>query len=122
MQQPEKVSLATLRGGAAVEQFDAELLRVLENVVDINTDGKTRTVTLAVKITPDKNRSFCAVEVCVSSKLRPNESFETQMYLGMQNGLPFAMEHNPEQMTLELNSQVTKSSLPVIQFPIAKEN
>ena len=34
MAEHEQVTLATLRGGAAVEMFDAELQRVLENVLD----------------------------------------------------------------------------------------
>lgn len=95
-----RMSLATLAGGAAVEKFDAELERVLQNISDINTTGGDRSITLAVKIKPDKERSFCRISVHVSSRLQPEEPFGTQMFLGREGGRTVAFEHNPEQLKL----------------------
>ena len=35
----EKVSLATVGGGAAIERFDIALQQVVNNILDVNTDG-----------------------------------------------------------------------------------
>lgn len=95
-----KLSLANLYGGGAVEKFDAELDRVLENITDINTTDGPREVVLKLTIKPDKERSFCAIEVSVKSKLQPEEAFSTQIFLGREGGKTTAFEHNPEQLKL----------------------
>jgi hypothetical protein len=94
----DRLSLGNLYGGGAIEKFDAELDRVLQNIVDINSGEGPREVTLKVKLKPDKDRSFCSVEVQVSSKLQPEEPFGTQMFLGREGGRAVAFEHNPEQL------------------------
>jgi len=95
-----RMSLATLAGGAAVEKFDAELDRVLQNIADINTTGGERSVNLKVSLKPDDDRSFCRVSVQVSSKIQPETPFGTQMFLGREGGKTVAFEHNPEQLKL----------------------
>jgi len=95
-----RMSLATLAGGAAVEKFDAELERVLQNIADINTTGGDRGITLKVTLKPDAERSFCRVSVQVSSRLQPEEPFGTQMFIGREGGRTVAFEHNPEQLKL----------------------
>lgn len=95
-----RMSLATLAGGAAVEKFDAELDRVLQNITDINTTGAERSVSLKVKLKPDPERSFCSVAVQVTSTLAPEEPFGTQMFLGKEGGHTVAYEHNPKQLKL----------------------
>jgi hypothetical protein len=103
----QRLSLANLYGGGAIEKFDAELLRVLDNIVDINTCDGAREVTLKVSLKPDKDRSFCAVEVSVKSKLQPEEAFGTQIFLGREGGLTTAFEHNPEQLKFGFQPQVS---------------
>lgn len=66
------VSLETLGGGSAVERFNYELARALENIGDINTKADViREVTLKVKIKANDDRSFAMVEIIASSKLAP---------------------------------------------------
>ena len=36
----EKVSLATVGGGAAIERFDIALQQVINNILDVNTDAR----------------------------------------------------------------------------------
>lgn len=53
----EKLSLVNLGGGAAVEMFDEALEKVLENILDPNTEAKTkRVITLKMTISPAENR------------------------------------------------------------------
>jgi len=108
-----RMSLATLAGGAAVEKFDAELDRVLQNIADINTTGAERSVSIKIKLKPDPERSFCRVAVQVSSQLAPEEPFGTQMFLGREGNHTVAYEHNPEQLKLGYKPhEVSKSPQP----------
>lgn len=66
----EKVSLANLAGGAAVERFDAELARVLDNIADPNTKVKqARKIKLEVAIVPTEDRATGVLEIKASCSL-----------------------------------------------------
>ena len=79
----EKVSLATVGGGAAIERFDIALQQVINNILDVNTDArKERSVTLKVTFRPTENRDMGAVSVDVVPKLAPVSAFKTQVFLG----------------------------------------
>lgn len=98
----ERVTLATLRGGAAVEMFDSEMQRALDNIQDPNTQLTTRTITLTVKIKPDQNRSIGAVEINCGSKLAAPKPAVSQFYMGKDRGKAVAFEYNPEQLQMNL--------------------
>lgn len=95
-----RLSLDTLAGGAAVEKFNAELERVLQNITDINTTEGERSITLKAKIKPDADRSICRVQIQVTSTLAPEAPFGTQMFLGREGGRTVAFEHDPQQLKL----------------------
>lgn len=93
----QSVSLATLANGAAIERFDHELQRVLENIADFNTDAKAvREVNLKVKIKPTDDRSFSVVDIIASSKIAPIKPETTSFYLDGER----ATEFNPKQEKL----------------------
>jgi hypothetical protein len=101
MSKDDLVSLETLGQGAAVERFNLELQRALDNIADENTKAKgTREVTLKVKITPDEDREIAKVEVHTTSKLQAYLPFPTQFVLGKQAGKACATEFNPRQKTI----------------------
>jgi len=105
MEPQEKVTLANLAMGGAVELFDEELRKVMENIADINTDPKTaRTITLQVKIVPDKDRSFGPVEISCASKMAPVSKLSTRLFFGKDRGNYFAIEHDPTQERFDFNS------------------
>lgn len=105
MKQQEYVSLENLGHGAAAEMFLTELQRVIENISDPNTKpDAVRGVTLKVKIKPNKDRNFCAVEIACDGKLASLQPFETQMYVGMDKGKGVATEYNPEQAHLTVTN------------------
>ncbi|BDQ36343.1 hypothetical protein SYK_07030 [Pseudodesulfovibrio nedwellii] len=79
----DKLSLATLGQGAAVEQFDIALGRALENILDVNTDGKAkRKVTLEVTLKPNADRNMANVSYQVKSKLANDEAIDTTFMFG----------------------------------------
>jgi len=101
----EKVSLASLMGGMAVERFDDALAQVLANIVDPNTAPMAkREVVLKVEFKPDRGRGLGKVAVQVQSKLAPPEKVETTVFFSMTRGGPVATEHNPNQMRLPLEA------------------
>ena len=100
----EQVTLATLRGGAAVEMFDYELQRVLDNILDINTTLTAREVVLKVKIKPDDDRSIGSVEISCGAKLAAPKPCTSRFYLGKDRGKAVAFEHNPEQLRMDLET------------------
>ena len=98
----EKISLANLGGGAAVEKFDVELQKVLDNISDPNTIiNAVRKVTLTVSLKP-KKRTYANLEIACHATLAKDLSYETNAYIGADiHGKAEAYEHNPEQMELD---------------------
>jgi len=89
----ERLSLANLGKGAAVERFDDELQKVLENILDPNTrPDLVRSVTLTVKIKPNEDRDFANVEIQATSKLAPYDHVPTHIYIGTEKGRAVAVE------------------------------
>lgn len=102
----ERVGLSNLLGGLAVERFDDELQRVLQNIVDPNTaPNAKREITLKVSIKPSNSRDFGGVEVAVTSKLAPAAKVESRIFISATRGGPVATEHNPNQPPLPFAEQ-----------------
>jgi hypothetical protein len=95
------VSLANLGNGAAIELFNAELQKVLNNIVDENTRSKdTRKVILEVTIKPTEDRDFGQVSIVAKSKLALIAPYATNFLIGKQRGKGVAQERNPKQTQL----------------------
>lgn len=78
-----RASLTNLYQGALVEAFDAEMDRVIDNILDVNTTIGAREIVLTVKIKPSaKNRAKCAVVASAKSKLCPNDSLGFDIMIG----------------------------------------
>ena len=107
MHKPEDVaSLDSLMGGLAVEKFNLELMRVVENCLDLNTGDGDREVTLKVKVKPNKERTCLSTKVSCTSRLQGDVAAETQLYIGRDPILGVvAVEHNPQQMRFEYGEQ-----------------
>ena len=97
------VTLMTLGSGAAHELFQEELNKVVENILDVNTNPTSvREVKLLLKIKPDENsRQVADVEISCSSKTAPVKSVDSRFYLGRREGRVVAVEHNPEQLVFD---------------------
>lgn len=97
-----QITLSNIGGGAAVEKFEDEFRRVVDNILDPNTPAKaTRKVVLTIEIKPSADRSFGPVTVSATSKLPPRKSFSTVAFFGRDGGDPVAFEENPAQVTVQ---------------------
>ncbi len=94
-----KLGLENLAEGAALERFNYQLERVLENINDYNTPAETvRETTLTVKIKPNSDRTKAAVSILSKAKLATMKTEDTIIHI---NGLG-ATEHVSQQQSLGL--------------------
>ena len=97
----EPLSLSNIYQGGAIEAFDHELKAVLENIDDINTNPDAeRSVTLVMKIKPDKDRDVGKVKIEVKSKLAPAQALETKLYMEKGTAQEMFKGQNPNQHVL----------------------
>lgn len=102
MAEERVVTLASLGEGAALERFQVELEKVLENVADPNTEPDAlREITLKVKIKPDAERRSAAVSILTGCKLAPYQAASTTVYMGRRQGELVAIESNPQQLSFD---------------------
>src|SRR5659263_103792 len=105
----DKLNIANLARGAVVEQFDFELQKTLDNIMDLNTDtAKVRKITISVSIKPSKNRNTATVAVQTKSTLVPVSPLETNIMMDRDStGHIVAEEFGMDQ----LSGQVDMESL-----------
>lgn len=77
------LDLSKIDDGAVQEKFAHEMEKVLENILDRNTDPtKKRSVTITVDIIPNKDRDMLILSSQCKSKLVPREETETKVLFG----------------------------------------
>lgn len=76
----EKVnSVLEFANGAMTERINYELIKVMENIKNPNTDEKPRKLTVEITITPINNRNAVSLNTIVKKKLSPTSAVYTQM-------------------------------------------
>lgn len=101
----EDVTLATLGNGAAVELFETELFKVLDNIEDPNTKpDSVREITLKVSIKPNDRREKAIVAIQVKSKLAPVSPFGSMFFFGRKGGRLTVVESNPQEPPLPFDN------------------
>ncbi len=93
-----EASLESFGDGKAIEQFNYELKRVIENCQDINTNADhVRSVILEVKIKPSNDRKRADVTFQAKSKLAPDAAGVDQILFSKQG----AYVNSARQLTFE---------------------
>lgn len=78
-----KLCVENLAGGGLMERISDEIQKAVANCLDPNTEAKKpRTVSMTMRITPNKERDMADVSCIVSSKLQPAEALETTLFIG----------------------------------------
>lgn len=92
------VTLDTLKGGAAIELWNYEFAKVLDNIADLNTDADAvRRVTLTVDIKPSDDRDAASYNLKAASKLASVKAAGGTMFLGARGPELVAVEYDPKQ-------------------------
>ena len=93
----ERLTLATLCGGAIQEKIDRALEKVARNILDPNTDPeKKRSITLKIMLKPDdKDNEDVEVTADVSVSLAPELGVSTRFFVNkdLKNDRVTIMEH-----------------------------
>lgn len=77
------IDFSTLAKGALDEKLNAALKNVIENLLDPNTDYKTkRKITIDMKFQTDDTRELANVEVSTKVSLAPSTPVATKMLIG----------------------------------------
>jgi hypothetical protein len=100
---PENVSLRNLGDGKVIDEFDRELARCYENIMDESTDvRKKRSVTLKIFFEPEETRDFARAVILCASSLAPRQIHAVQLYIGRDvDGTPIAKQKRFQQQTFD---------------------
>lgn len=103
----ERLTLATLCGGAVQERVDRALEKVAKNILDPNTDpGKKRSITLKITLKPDdEDNEDVEVTADVSVSLAPETGVSTRFFVNkdIQNDRVTVMEHKKGEIRGQLD-------------------
>lgn len=95
----KKHSLMQMAKGAIQERVDYEVERVIDNILDVNTEPTVkRKVTLTLELKPDEDRSVIKVSASAKSTLAPATPVNTSLVI--------AADGNGEMVLAEIVPQV----------------
>ena len=95
----QRSSLLQMAKGAIQERVDYEVTRVVDNLLDMNTEAKAkRKVTLSIVMTTDDDRRVVKVEASAKSTLAPVTPIGTSLVI--------TADGNGEMMLAEIIPQV----------------
>jgi hypothetical protein len=98
----EPINLVNVAKGKAVQAFEDELMKVLENILDDSTEAEAkRSIILTFEFMPHGDRKASIVLVRAVSKLAPSRAEAQLVHLGrMDGGIPTALADDPNQPPL----------------------
>jgi hypothetical protein len=110
------INIGNINEGAAIDAFDLELRKVLENIADLSTVATaTRSITLRVDFKPESDRCKVHTEFTIATKLAGIEKNISKIFVAKTDeGALVALDADPRQMPLW--SLPAKAQPPVIQF------
>lgn len=76
----QKIGILGIQNGVLIKNIDYELDKIINNINDINTDEKPRTLDIKIKITPILDKHQLRVECTTTSKLRPLNKTEATLF------------------------------------------
>lgn len=93
-----KTSILDMCMGAIKERVDYDAARVVDNILDINTDPKAkRKITLTIEFVPDADRQTIAVHTGSKATLAPTNPVTTNLaFVGDGNGEMILVEMLPQ--------------------------
>jgi hypothetical protein len=95
------VELCTIGNGMAVEQFDAAMRKVLDNIDDPNTEAEaTRKITMTFELTPSQQRDQINITIDTSFKAAPMRGGQINGFLRSDGKKLVAIEPNFHERSL----------------------
>ena len=98
----ESLSLDNINKGAVPELFEEALKEVLEDIGKLQKPAEApRSVTIEIKIVPDKDRGTGGTQVSVKTKLAPPIASTGYSHLALEGDSVVAYVNNPVQNVLD---------------------
>lgn len=79
-------SVLDFANAAAIERINYELIKVIENLQNPNTDEKPRKLVIEMSITPVNNRTTVNIKTTIKKTLRPTNAVHAQMAMAVIDG------------------------------------
>lgn len=79
----EVTTVLDFANAAALDRINYELIKVIENLQNPNTDEKPRKLTIEMSITPVNNRTTVNIKTTVKKTLRPTNAVHAQMAMAV---------------------------------------
>lgn len=99
MTNENRASILQMARGAIQERVDYEVGRVVDNILDVNTDATAkRKITLTIEMKPDENRQIIQMKASAKSALAPTTP--------IGNTFAITSDGNGEMVTAEITPQV----------------
>lgn len=119
--EPVSINLGNINEGAALDAFEVEIRKVLENIADLATVATaTRPITLKVEFKPESDRCRVHTEFSVATKLAGIEKHKSKIFVAKTDeGAFVALDADPRQAVLWETPK--HPATPVIKFATAKE-
>lgn len=76
-------SVLEFANAAALDRINYELIKVIENLQNPNTDEKPRKLVVEMSITPVNNRTTVNIKTTVKKTLRPTNAVHAQMAMAL---------------------------------------
>jgi hypothetical protein len=110
------INIGNINEGAAIDAFDLELRKVLENIADLSTVATaTRSITLKIDFKPESDRCKVHTEFSISTKVAGIEKHVSKLFVAKTDeGALVALDADPRQMPLWESPK--RAQPPVIQF------
>lgn len=106
MDEERKKSILQMCNGAFQERTDYEMQRLIENILDPNTDPLAkRKVQITLELKPDADRSTVAVNCAVKSTLAPTYPVPTMLYIADRENVIEMTPQIPGQMGFDGQEQ-----------------
>lgn len=98
MEAQQYTSILKMAGNAIMEAADIESAKIIDNILDVNTDPKKkRKLVITVDFIPTQDRSQVTMQVQTKSTIVPNEPIQTTLSIGanQKTGEVMAVEMTP---------------------------
>ena len=111
----QKDSILRMAAGAIEERVDYEVSRVIDNILDLNTDPKTkRKITVTLEFMPDAERKHIAIAATAKSVLAPTAAVATAMIITADGNGEMVVAEMVPQIPGQLSMNGTEQAQPKI--------
>lgn len=113
MEQDMRSSILQMAKGAIQERVDYEVSRVVDNILDMNTEPTVkRKVVLTIEMKPDENRQVITMNASAKSTLAPTTPIGTSLVITSDGNGEMVVAEIVPQVPGQLNIDGTEQEKP----------